>query len=344
MGAMSTSLKPVLDVLQPILQRLAPVSPRRVPIESARGLTLAEPACAVAPVPLRAVALRSGLAVVSLDLVGASAQSPVVLARVPPAVAAGDALPDGCDAVVDPDTVTRMGPTLLVTEQATPGMNARLSGQDLRHDDLLMPAGSRVTSEAILACRLAGIDIAAVRQPALSVQIADQSHETWLRARLMALGCSLVEHGASADLTIRTTRQDEPRLALQPGDSSWIEVLSDGVVHIEMPRRFDGLVAAYLALVVPIVAALSAQRICAIKRPLARKIASAIGMTELVLLRSGEGKLNPMAIGTITLAALAQADAYCLVPAGVEGHAIGEMIGAARLDDPFGISHAEQPS
>jgi hypothetical protein len=183
-----------------------------------------------------------------------------------------------------------------------------------------------------------------VRQPALSVQIADQSHETWLRARLMALGCSLVEHGASADLTIRTTRQDEPRLALQPGDSSWIEVLSDGVVHIEMPRRFDGLVAAYLALVVPIVAALSAQRICAIKRPLARKIASAIGMTELVLLRSGEGKLNPMAIGTITLAALAQADAYCLVPAGVEGHAIGEMIGAARLDDPFGISHAEQPS
>jgi molybdopterin molybdotransferase len=343
MGAMSTSLKPVLDVLQPILQRLAPVAPRRVPIERARGLTLAEPTRAVAPVPLRAVALRSGLAVASLDLVGASAQSPVVLARVPPAVAAGDALPDGCDAVVDPDTVTRMGPTLLVTEQATPGMNARLSGQDLRHDGLLMPAGSRVASEAILACRLAGIDTVTVRQPTLSVQIEDGLHRAWLCGRLIDLGCSLVEHESPADLTIRTPRQDEPRLALQPGDSCWIEALSDGPVQVEMPRRFDGFVAAYLALVVPVVAALSAQRVASIKRPLARKVASAIGMTELVLLRCREGRLDPLAVGSIPLPVLAQSDAYYLVPAGVEGHAIGEGIDAVRLDDPFGLSQEHWP-
>jgi molybdopterin biosynthesis enzyme len=341
MGAMSASLKPVPDVLRPVMQRLTPVSPRRVPIGSARGLILAEPAYAVAPVPLRAVALRSGLAVTSLDLVGASAQWPVALARVPPPVAAGDELPEGCDAVVDPGTVTRLGPTLLATEQATPGMNARLAGQDLQRDGLLMPAGSRVTSEAILACRLAGVDTATVRQPTVSVQIEDRFHEIWLRARLMALGCSLVEHEIPADLTIRITRQDEPRLALQPGDSSWIEALSDGVVHIEMPRRFDGFVAAYLALVVPAVAALSAQRIAPIKRPLTRKIASAIGMTELVLLRCREERLDPLAIGGITLPALAQADAYYLVPAGVEGHAIGEAIDAVRLGDPFGFSHQE---
>lgn len=341
---MSTSLKPVLDVLQPILQRLAPVASRSVPIAGACGLTLAEPVCAVAPVPLRAVALRSGLAVASLDLVGASANSPVMLTRAPPPVTAGDELPEGCDAVVDPDTVTRTGPALLVADEATPGMNARLAGQDLQRDGVLMPAGSRITSEAILACRLAGIETAAVRQPALSVQIEDQCRETWLRSRLMALGCNLVEHDNPADLMIRTVRQDEPRLALQPGDSSWIEVLSDGVVHIEMPQRFDGLVAAYLALVVPIVAALSAQRICAIKRPLARKIASAIGMTELVLLRCHGGTLDPLAIGSITLPALAQSDAYYLVPAGVEGHAIGESIDAVRLDDPFSFSHQEHSS
>ena len=341
---MSTSLKPVLDVLQPILQRLAPVAPRSVPIAGACGLTLAEPVCAVAPVPLRAVALRSGLAVASLDLVGASAQSPVMLTCAPPAVAAGDELPEGCDAVVDPDTVTRTGPTLLVADEATPGMNARLSGQDLQRDGALMPAGSRITQEAILACRLAGIDTAAVRQPALSVQIEDQSHETWLRARLMALGCNLVEPGTSADLIIRSARQDEPRLALQPGDTSWIEVLSDSSVQVEMPRRFDDFIAAYFALVVPVVAGLSAQRICAIERPLARKIASAIGMTELVLLRCREGRLDPLAIGSVTLAALAQSNAYVLVAAGVEGHAIGEIIDAVRLDDPFGFSHQEHSS
>lgn len=336
---MSAPLKPVLDVLQPILKGLAPVALRSVPIESARGLTLAEPVCAVAPIPLRAVALRSGLAVTSLDLIGASAQSPVILARAPSAVAAGDELPEGCDAVVDPATVTQAGPILLAVDQATPGMNARLSGQDLRLDALVMPAGLRITSEAILACRLAGIDAATVRQPTLSVQIEERSHETWLRKRVMALGCNLVEHGNPADLFIRNIRQTEPRLALQPGDSSWIEVSPDGSVHIEMPRRFDGLIAAYLALVVPVVAELSAQRICAIKRPLARKIASAIGMTELVLLRTSGGKLNPMAIGNVTLVALAQSDAYYLVPPGAEGHAADEVIRAFRIEDPFGLSH-----
>lgn len=335
---MSTPLKPVLDVLQPILQRLAPVAPCKVPIESALGLTLAEPVCAVAPIPLRAIALRSGLAVASLDLVGASAQSPAILTRAPPPVAAGDELPDGCDAVVDPAIVTRAGSILLVAEQATPGMNARLSGQDLRLDASVMPAGSRMTSEAILACRLAGIDTATVRQPTLSVQIEDRSHDTWLRNRLTALGCHFA---TPADLVIRSAQQAEPRLALQPGDSSWVEVCPDGTVQIEMPRRFDGFIAAYLALVVPVVAELSAQRIRAIMRPLARKVASAIGMTELVLLRSSEGKLHPMAIADVTLVALAQSDAYCLVPAGVEGHAVGDVIRAVCLEDPFGFSHRE---
>jgi molybdopterin molybdotransferase len=344
MGAMSTPLKPVLDILQPILQSLPPVAPRSVPVENALGLTLAEPVCAVTPVPLRAVALRSGLAVASLDLVGASAQSPVILTRAPRPVAAGDELPEGCDAVVDPAAVTETGSILLVADEATPGMNARLSGQDLRSDALVMPAGSRVTVETMLACRLAGIATVTARQPTLSVRIEEQSHYAWLRRRLITLGCNVVEHGNPADLLIRSTRQAEPRLALQPGDTAWIEVRHDGSVHIEMPRRFDGLIAAYLALVVPVIAEFSAQRICAIKRSLARKIASAIGMTELVLLRSGEGKLHPMAIADITLVALAQSDAYHLVPAGVEGHAAGDIIRAIRLDHPFGLSHQEPSS
>ena len=241
-----------------------------------------------------------------------------------------------------PPPLPRRVAILLVADQATPGMNARLSGQDLQLGGLVMPAGSRMTSEAILSCRLAGIDAVTVRQPAVSLQIEDQVHETWLRARLLALGCNLVEHGDPADLVIRGTRQSEPRLALQPGDASWIEVLSDGLVQIEMPRRFDGLIAAYLALAVPVIAKLSAQRICTIKLPLLRKIASAIGMTELVLLRSSEGKLDPMAVGNVTLAALAQSGAYYLVPAGVEGHGIGEAIDAVRLDDPFGLPHQER--
>lgn len=111
---------------------------------------------------------------------------------------------------------------------------------------------------------------------------------------------------------------------------------------IEVPSRFDGLVAAYLALIVPVVAQLSGQSIRTIQVPLARKIASAIGMTELVLLRDSPRQLEPMAVGDVTLTAIAQADIYCFIPAGAEGHAAGELITAIRLDDPFGPNRPEQ--
>jgi hypothetical protein len=65
-------------------------------------------------------------------------------------------------------------------------------------------------------------------------------------------------------------------------------------------------------------------------------------MTELVSLRSSEAKLNPMAITDVTLVALAQSDAYYLVPAWIEGHAVGEIIHAVLLEDPFGLSHHER--
>lgn len=64
-------------------------------------------------------------------------------------------------------------------------------------------------------------------------------------------------------------------------------------------------------------------------------------MTELVLLRKNLEKLEPMAVGDVTLAALAQADSYCLMPSRTEGHAANEAIAAIGLDDPFGSNRPE---
>src|SRR6185503_15400282 len=124
----------------------------------------------------------------------------------------------------------------------------------------------------------------------------------------------------------------EPRVALLPGDTAWIEMSPGGFVVIDAPPRFDGLVAAYLALIVPVVAQLLGQRIHTFQLPLARKVTSAIGMTELALLRNSLQKLEPMAVGDVTLAALAQADSFCFIPAGTEGHAADEAIAAIGLD------------
>lgn len=240
---MSAPLKALADVLQPVLNRLALIAPRTVPIERARGLMLVEPLRGIAPVPPRAIALRSGLAVTSLDLAGASPHSPVMLPRQPFAVRSGQALPDDCDAVIDPASVTQTGRMILVADAAVPATNARLAGQDLEVGAVIAPAGQRITPETLLACRLAGVDMATVRQPTFSIEIDDGAQEVWLTDRLSALGCSRTDDGRASDISIRSSQHFEPRIALLPGDTAWIEISRDGCVVADAPRRFDGLVA-----------------------------------------------------------------------------------------------------
>jgi molybdopterin biosynthesis enzyme len=67
--------------------------------------------------------------------------------------------------------------------------------------------------------------------------------------------------------------------------------------------------------------------------PLARKIASAVGITEIVLLKKMDGAWMPLAIGGLSLEAIARADAWLAVPAGSEGYAAGTPVEAYMLRD-----------
>jgi molybdopterin biosynthesis enzyme len=64
------------------------------------------------------------------------------------------------------------------------------------------------------------------------------------------------------------------------------------------------------------------------RAPLTRKIASAVGVAELALLRMSSEGLEPLAVADLTLAALCAADAWLLVPAGREGYRAGEVVEA----------------
>ena len=59
--------------------------------------------------------------------------------------------------------------------------------------------------------------------------------------------------------------------------------------------------------------------------PLARKIASSVGIAEIVLLEREDGAWMPLAVGDMSLDAIARADAWLLVPGCVRrvccGHA-----------------------
>ena len=98
------SMLSALDaVLLPVLAKVGVVAPVQVSATEAEGLILAAPVVAAFPMPLSDIALRSGLAVASLDLVGAALQAPVSLMARPVHINAGDPLPSGCDAVIAPE-------------------------------------------------------------------------------------------------------------------------------------------------------------------------------------------------------------------------------------------------
>jgi molybdopterin molybdotransferase len=65
--------------------------------------------------------------------------------------------------------------------------------------------------------------------------------------------------------------------------------------------------------------------------PLERKIASSVGIAEIVLLEQIEEAWMPLAVGQLSLEAIARADAWLAVPGGSEGFAAGAPVGAYIL-------------
>ena len=65
--------------------------------------------------------------------------------------------------------------------------------------------------------------------------------------------------------------------------------------------------------------------------PLARKIASSVGLAEIILLQHQNDSWLPLAIGDLPLETVARADAWLLVPGSSEGYAAGTPVSAYLL-------------
>jgi molybdopterin biosynthesis enzyme len=59
---------------------------------------------------------------------------------------------------------------------------------------------------------------------------------------------------------------------------------------------------------------------------LARKVASTLGLAELVPVRIRDGAVEPIGSGYVPLSALAEADGWILVPADSEGYPPGAEV------------------
>lgn len=341
MGPMtSRPLTPLADARDRLLGGRGPVAPVRLPMAEAIGLAAAETVRAPHALPRAAVALRPGIAVASADLVGATPQAPALLPLVPPPVLPGETLPPHADAVLPADAVSMSGPFAELGQSAYPGENVRKAGGDLAAGAVIVAEGGAVTAEVALALAGAGLTHVAVRQPAIRIEATPGPEAAFLATLLRHAGCAVGNPDAdliitlAADVAAAAPPGAILGLALQPGRDSALD-LTGGTPRLIAAPRFDGLVALLHALILPLVATLAGRRPRRVERPLAAKIASQVGMTDLVLLAAAPEGWRPLATGQATLAALLAADAVALIDPSSEGLPAGALLAATPLREPF---------
>ena len=110
---------------------------------------------------------------------------------------------------------------------------------------------------------------------------------------------------------------------LQPGRTAAVGRIGT-TPAVALPGAPDQAFAAWWTLALPVLDRLSGrQPRKTLNLPLARKIASSVGIAEIVLLERNEGAWMPLAVGDLSLDAIARADAWLAVPGGSEGFCCG---------------------
>lgn len=364
------SLTPLDAALAALLKGLEPVAPVALPLAEALGCAAADmpPLHAYPP---RDVAAGDGWALRAHDLVGASSYSPLPLSAPPVWVEAGEAMPEGCDCVIDADLLDQTGPMVQALAEAIPGQGVRRTGADIAEHSVAIAPGRRVRRLDLLIARAAGLENIKVRSPRLRlVDIPANSGVSNTAQLIFELACAAgvraarIEAGgrdaasiasalepAACDVLLTVggsgvggsdaviaalARRGEViahGVALQPGRTVAIGRIGD-LPAIALPGAPDQALSAWWTLALPVLDRLSGlwPRQPVTLR-LARKIASSVGITELVLVEEIEGRWMPLAVGDLSLDAIARADAWLAVPGAAEGYAAGTPVDAYMLRD-----------
>jgi molybdopterin biosynthesis enzyme len=363
--AVTTSLTSLDDMLKRLLEGLEAVPARELPIGETLG-RISAGVTAPGPLPAGTVAMIDGWAVRSLDIVGASSYSPVALAVPPVWIECGQSLPDGCDSVIEPHAVDQQGNLFQVVAEARPGQGARRtgdeiaagalvikSGQAIRPLDLLIAARLELRSWPVRVPRLQLVDVAHEDGQSSTAQyiahLADQAGAAVARAdaeRTVQTIAAALNADADLIVTIGGTGAGKTDvtvdalqsagipavhgIAMMPGRTAAIG-RKGNVPVIALPGTLEDALAGWWTLALPVLDHLTARQRLPTARPLARKIASAPGIADVVLLAREEEAWLPLTVGELPLRALARADAWMLVPGSSEGFPAGALCHAYSL-------------
>jgi molybdopterin biosynthesis enzyme len=366
---LTAALTPLDAALAEVLDRVQPVEPIDALLAEAIGCIAAGMAPLAAGLPSANVAVTDGWAMRARELAGASSYAPLPLPKAPVWVEAGDQLPADCDCVIDENAVERVGSLFQVVTEAIPGDGIRRAGEEFAQGQALAGAGRRITPADVMIARAARHERLRVRRPHVRVIdvpardgrsisaefVADSARAAGARVTLIKAdardasavaaamrddtgdlmllvgGSGVGRSDAAVDALASCGQVFVHGLALRPGRTTAIGRIGRAPVVV-IPGAPAHALAVWCAVAEPLLDRLTG---CAerrsITRPLARKIASAIGLAELVVLKAVDGNWLPLAVGDLPLARASAADAWLVVPGESEGYAAGTNVAALPL-------------
>jgi len=352
-------LTPLADVLASFDLSIRPVVPREQAVANAVGRTLAADAMPVVGHPQAALALRDGYAVRSELTTDASAYAPAPLTPAPTRVDIGDALPASADAVAALDAVQLRGAQAEILSAIAPGDGVLSPDADATAGQALRVAGARLRRIDVAILTALGVEHVMIREPRVRVVRAGTgdvirgaaagltraidaesgaavSDDSTLEAALNDAAVDAViaiggtgsgRNDASVRTLARVGRMEFHGIGITPGETTALGFVDSRPVLL-LPGRFDAALAGWLTIGRRMLARLAFRLIeeQPFAAELARKIASPLGLAEVIPVRRRAGKVEPVASGYLPLQALARAEGWLLVPADSEGYPAGARV------------------
>lgn len=356
-----TFLTPLPTILSRLDMLIAPTVAYDVELDAALGATLAVDVVAPADLPPVPSALRDGWAVAWEQTADASSYNPLTLTPPPPWVEAGHPMPDGTDAVLPVDGAAVTERNAEISASVAPFEGVLAPCADAKAGAKLREAGDVIRPIDVSILRAAGVETVSVRMPRVTILSVSVSkgdidtvapmiaHAVKARGGIphvvkgKSLEAALFEAGCDAIITIGGTgagKQDTAvrtlasvgkvefhGFGISPGTTAAFGTVGKCPV-LMVPGRFDDALSAFLLIGSRMIARLcgASEKETGMPFPLTKKVASTIGIAEIVPVRRVKDGVEPLGTGMFPLQMLLQADGWIYVPAESEGVAAGSVV------------------
>jgi molybdopterin biosynthesis enzyme len=335
------------------------VTPREVDTAAAIDRVLVGDVNAVLN-PRTPLALRDGWAVSAELTTDASSYAPVPLAAAT-RIDAGEPMPAGADAVAPFDVVVMRGGRTEIIAPIGAGEGVLPTGADADRQTTFAQEGRRLTRVQAAVLAAAGVTRLHVCEPRVRLARARAVGDDVIDAALALIAGEIAAAGGrvlrgdaeletalgddAADAIVaiggtgsgrhdvavytlaRLGRVEVHGIALAPGETAAFGAIGPRPVLL-LPGRLDSALAVWLMIGRRLMARLAGgtEDEPTTKARLARKVASTLGLAELIPVRIRDGAAEPIASGYVPLSTLARADGWILVPADSEGYPPGAEV------------------